>query len=537
MLGLVSGVRSIIECMFEELLPAVTPLGDADDATVVAAMAGWARIEAQAAARRLQAIAELVTRRCATTGRADWSCDEWDAAAAEVSAALGISRGRASGQMYLAMGLRDRLPKVAALFAAGGVNARVAAAIAWRTDLVTEAEALTSIDAAIAERAGQWDALSAYKLEQAIDAVIDTHDPGAIRRTQAGTRSRDVSFGGTNSETGTTSMWARLLGTDAAVLERRLAQMAHAVCDDDPRTIGQRRADALGALGAGSVVLACQCGGPHCPAGGTDQRAGAVVIHVLADADALTAAPDPLMSGDLPRQRPPFTRDTPLAEVFAPEPQPDPTPTPPGRAVIVGGPAIPTPLLAQLVAHGATIRRPAPLPGTPEGGYRPSAALQEFIRMRDQTCRFPSCEVPADRCDIDHAIPWPYGPTHPSNLRCLCRKDHLLKTFWIGKGGWSDRQEPDGTIHWVSPTGLTYTTRPDSRLSFPDWNTDTGALPEPATPPPATGDRGLMMPARRRTRASERLRRIACERAYNDARVAERNIPPPFCHVRRPPAH
>lgn len=520
--------------MFDFELSPVTLLAHEQDVAVVAAIAGWARVEAQAAARRLQAIAELVHRRCAGVEHADWSCDEWDAAAAEVSAALGISRGRASGQMYEAMGLRERLPQVAARFAAGDVSARVVTAIAWRTDLVVDPDALALIDAAIAKHAYRWNALSQCKLDQTIDAIVDQHDPGALRRNRAGVRSRDISFGGRNPETGTTSLWGRLLGADAAVLERRLAQMAHGVCDDDPRTVGQRRADALGALGAGADHLACQCGDPKCPATGrgrgADARAGAVVIHVLADADALAAEPDPLMSGEAPlHSRRPITRDSPLAEALAPDPEPEPRPQHcAGRAVIAGGPAVPTPLLAQLIADGAAIRHLSPPSRRAEPGYRPTVALQEFVRMRDLTCRFPNCDVPADRCDVDHAIPWPLGPTHPSNLRCLCRKDHLLKTFWVGDGGWSDRQDPDGTITWTSPTGQIYTTQPGSGLLFPDWDLDTGPLPPAPARPVATTDRGAMMPVRRRSRAAERLRRIARERTYNDAHVAARNMPPPF---------
>ncbi len=520
--------------MFDKGLPPAARLAQEQDAAVVAAIAGWARIEAQAAARRLQAIAELVHRRCATVERADWACDEWDAAAAEVSAALEISHGRASGQMYEAMGLRERLPELAARFAAGNVSARVVTAIAWRTYLVTDPAALASIDTTIAEHASRWNALSQYKLDQAIDAVVDQHDPGALRRNRAGVRGRDVSFGGRNPETGTTSLWGRLLGADAAVLERRLTRMAHAVCDDDPRTVGQRRADALGALGAGSDHLACQCGNPQCPAAGKergpDPRAGAVVIHVLADADALTAEPDPLMSGEAPRHASrPITRDTPLTEALAPDSEPEPQPRHcAGRAAIAGGPAIPTPLLAQLIADGAAVRHLDPPAHQVEPGYRPSTALQEFVRMRDLTCRFPNCDVSADRCDVDHAIPWPFGPTHPSNLRCLCRKNHLLKTFWAGDGGWSDRQDSDGTITWTSPNGQTYTTEPGSRLLFPGWNIDTGPLPSTPNRPVNAEHRGAMMPVRRRTRAAERQRRIALERAHNDAHIAERNMPPPF---------
>lgn len=79
------------------------------------------------------------------------------------------------------------------------------------------------------------------------------------------------------------------------------------------------------------------------------------------------------------------------------------------------------------------------------------------------TCRFPGCDQPTEFCDIDHTLPYPLGPTHPSNLKCLCRKHHLLKTFWTG---WRDVQLPDGTIIWTAPNGHTYTTHPDSRISY-----------------------------------------------------------------------
>jgi hypothetical protein len=487
-------------------LPADEPLHRADDAAVVAAIEGWARVEAQAAARRLAAVAELTVRRCQDGERADWSCDDWDGAAAEVSAALGVSHGRASGQMHEAMALRTRLPQVAALFAAGKLSARVIAAIAWRTNLVVDAEAAQTIDAALGQAATGWDRLSQYKIDQAIDAVVDRHDPAAVHQTQSNARSRDVSVGGQHPESGTTAVWGRLLNTDATVLDRRLTLMAHQVCEDDPRTLGQRRADALGTLGAGSTVLACQCGGPGCPAAGVDPRAGAVVIHVLADTPAATAVPDLQMSGDH-------------------DPAHDAVPeAPAGTAVIAGGPAVPVGLLGSLIAAGAKLRPMGEIPNRAEPQHRPGAALEEFIRMRDLTCRFPNCDVPAHGCDIDHRIPWPAGLTHPSNLRALCRKHHLLRTF---HSGWSDVQLPDATIIWTSPTGHTSTTVPASRLWFPCWDTTTAPLADhqPITEHP---DRALAAPRRRRTRVADRAHRIRCQRTLNDARVAERNRPPPF---------
>lgn len=54
--------------------------------------------------------------------------------------------------------------------------------------------------------------------------------------------------------------------------------------------------------------------------------------------------------------------------------------------------------------------------------HTPSAALRDFVRCRDLTCRFPGCDRAAVGCDVDHAIPYDDGgPTQASNLKCLCR--------------------------------------------------------------------------------------------------------------------
>jgi hypothetical protein len=72
-----------------------------DDAAMVAAIEAFAREEAAAATRRLAAIAELVIRHAdGPTDCARWSCDNWDAIAAQVAAAHNISHTMASGEMY-----------------------------------------------------------------------------------------------------------------------------------------------------------------------------------------------------------------------------------------------------------------------------------------------------------------------------------------------------------------------------------------------------------------------------------------------------
>ena len=503
--------------MFDSELSSVEALRGADDATVVAAIEEWNRVEAAAGARRLHAIAELTSRRCDREGqRAQWACDGWDSAAAEVAAALGVRHGKACSQMQLALALRHRLPRVAALYLEGKVSYRVIAAIAWQIDLVEDGEPVTLIDTALAKQAARWGRLSDYQLAQAIDFWVDLHDPGALRRTRNRAQGRCLQVGDKDDKSDITSVWGRLYAADAALLKRRLMAMAHGVCDDDPRTISQRRADSLGALAAGADRLACTCTNPQCPSAGNDGRAANVVIHVVADESALVARPDPQMSGE------------PQTE---PRPEPDPpfqTPAKAPAGLLFGGGIVPTPLLAELIRRGAKVRGVRRPSDTPESGYRPSAALEEFVRVRDLTCRFPGCQAPAEFCDIDHTLPYPVGPTHPSNLKCLCRKHHLLKTFWTGVGGWADQQSPDGTVMWTSPTGKTYKTLPGSRIFFPAWNTTTAKPPPRQTPVAQVADRGVTMPRRRRTRAADRARRINQERALNDAYVAERNRPPPF---------
>ena len=149
------------------------------------------------------------------------------------------------------------------------------------------------------------------------------------------------------------------------------------------------------------------------------------------------------------------------------------TPTP-GRlanlrpAALMGGQFLPGAIACRATV-GATITRIVhPGQAPPEPRYRPSKKLADFVRCRDMTCRFPGCKVPATHCDVDHTIPWPYGPTAASNLKCLCRRHHLLKTFWGGQSGWRDEQLDDGTVIWTAPDGRQYITTPGSRLLFPE---------------------------------------------------------------------
>jgi hypothetical protein len=81
-----------------------------------------------------------------------------------------------------------------------------------------------------------------------------------------------------------------------------------------------------------------------------------------------------------------------------------------------------------------------------ELGRYPSARLAQAIKIRAGTCRFPTCTVPADRCDLDHHEPWPHGATSATNMDPLCRRHHRAKTF----AGLATLRDHDG-VDWTMP--------------------------------------------------------------------------------------
>lgn len=564
--------KRIVEHVFDYmLLPAAGRLAGLSDAELIDTMAGWAKFSAAADAHRLATIAEFTSRRLAAAECPDWVVDDYAAASIEVAAALNVSNHQACRQMDLGMALRTRFPKIAARYAAGETDSRTVTTIQRRTGNVTDQEALAALDEALVAQLDAYGPLSQRKLESAVDLWVTAVDPEAVIRSRSSARNREIGFGDDSDADGITTIWGRLLAPDAKLLDERLTTMAIGVCTDDPRTRAQRRADALGALAAGKLHLACACGAPTCPTDPDDGRAGSVVVHVLADPHSLTATCDPYCHGvdraapDEPARPPLFTRgavitigrkpefassatDSEARTTTQPEATSTPQPTgapesgtepePPKRvlrpqlrpAAIVGGPILPAALLAELIKRGARVRYLSTPSTEPQPGYRPSTALDQWVRMRDLTCRAPGCDKPAVAADIDHTAAWPIGPTHPSNNKCYCRFHHLAKTFWAG---FTDRQYPDGTVEFTTPTGHTYRTHAFSQILFPAADITTAAL-LPSLPPGREPDpdsnRALKMPKRKRTRGQERRYRVDAERARNrEQRVLDgEDLPPPF---------
>ena len=113
--------------------------------------------------------------------------------------------------------------------------------------------------------------------------------------------------------------------------------------------------------------------------------------------------------------------------------------------------------------------------------YRPTRKMAELVAALDGVCRAPGCSIPAPSCDIDHAIPWPHGPTEIRNLSAKHRRHHNHKT----RRTWIAHQDHDGTITWHTIGGRNYIT---TRYRYTDPThqpaTDTEHARVCATDPP-----------------------------------------------------
>ncbi|HEV7722850.1 MAG TPA: DUF222 domain-containing protein [Iamia sp.] len=86
-----------------------------------------------------------------------------------------------------------------------------------------------------------------------------------------------------------------------------------------------------------------------------------------------------------------------------------------------------------------------------------SAALFTVLSLRDKGCRYPGCDRPAHTTDGHHIHHWiDHGPTAPDNLVLLCRRHHQV----IHRPGWTIALEPDARVVVTTPDGRRRTSRP-----------------------------------------------------------------------------
>ncbi|TFC86963.1 HNH endonuclease signature motif containing protein, partial [Cryobacterium sp. TMT4-31] len=125
--------------------------------------------------------------------------------------------------------------------------------------------------------------------------------------------------------------------------------------------------------------------------------------------------------------------------------------------------------------------------------HKNTKAMKKYLRVRDETCRFPGCSRPAVTSDVDHTDPWAGGGnTDSDNLAHLCEPHHRLKHL----SQWRVTQETGGILHWTSPGKRSYRTDPANPMGPP--------RPRPPVVGPKTrkrpADDSYLMPRQRPSR-------------------------------------
>lgn len=458
------------------------------------------RGEAQAAAQRLTGAWRFFQECLRTFPEADLAVvDTYDAIAAEIGAAVGRTYRYGHQLIEYGAAMYERLPLTGAALAAGDISYFVFRSIVYRTALITDPEVLAAVDARIAAAASRWACFSRARLAGAVDAIVVAHDPDAVRRQAEDTRS-ECGIEISSNARGYSEVHGTMLASTGMALDARLDALADTVCAHDPRPKSRRRADAIDVMVAGLDRMVCHCRREDCAARRKIKRASDTVVYLVGQAVSAEAAANAAQHAPAyaaPQWRPGY--------------------------LFGSDELIPPSVMADIAASAkvVTVCHPGP-DSAPEPRYRPSKALSDYVRARDLTCRAPGCDRPATDCEIDHTVPHDAGgPTHASNLKCLCAFHHLVKTFWR----WLDEQLPDGTVIWRTPAGQTFVTYPGSMLLFPELCEPTGWLGRSPARRPSTPNHPNM-PQRNQTRVQERAARINTERQRNHADATK--DPPPF---------
>ncbi|BBY39334.1 hypothetical protein MMAN_34680 [Mycobacterium mantenii] len=180
----------MIECMFEEAIarldelferqhPSVTPVS----AALLERIGVFSRVENRAAAEQLTAIGDLFAHRLSRCSECEeWAVDTEAAVSAEVAAELRIGQGLAGSKVRYARAMRERLPEVGAVFAAGDIDYSMFQTIVFRTGLIDDPEVLARVDAELAVNAARWPSMTRGRLAAQVDKIVARADADAVRR-------------------------------------------------------------------------------------------------------------------------------------------------------------------------------------------------------------------------------------------------------------------------------------------------------------------------------------------------------------------
>ncbi|WP_371791018.1 DUF222 domain-containing protein [Streptomyces sp. NBC_01471] len=412
----------------------LSPRGRIDALAVLERHAAWF------AARQVHLLADIAAHAEAAPPSSERDIDtqllnNGEYAAEEVACALRISNSTATERLQIAKELAGQYANTLGLLEGGEICYMQARNLA-NACRVLEPKAAARVESAMATKMPtQATGQSSRALRR---QVIKADPEGYQRRLELGTKEREIVR--YPQDDGMVTWGATVPAELGARFDQAVDAHATTLVVDD-RTLSQRRVDALADLILNRPVLLSgpshtpatpEAPTPHQSVPGRPAPATALV-HVTVPLDVLIGASE------------------------------DP-------AELKGyGPVTATQARTIAFAEGTIWRRLITHPKTglliktDPTTYRPSAEAERHVVARDQQCAFPSCRMPAQRCDLDHvkefdhAHPESGGQTVPENLIPICRRHHLMKH----RGNWTvTRDSVTGITTWVSPTGHIYLNTP-----------------------------------------------------------------------------
>jgi len=414
----------------------------------------------------------------------------------EVSLATGVGQWAAGRKVGLAAALSSRFPRLLGKVVAGelaGVNAQKVVSVCDGLD----EQACAAVEAVLVDRLVGMDPARVTTVARRVATRIAADQLAAATAKNGRDRCVQVSPG----PDGTTNWWAQLPAGRSAAAWAAVSSLGDEYAAKDPSlTVDQARADAFLDLVLTNVTVTAKVTlgipvitGPE----GEAARDAAIAEHTPEGAptdDELEAGamgcgavgPDDDVDGAAVFHRPATaTGGLGLGEDFS------------LSAALLSGCEVPgigfidagtvEALLSVVptdIGRALLDTRTGTLVESVTDAYRPPRSVTDFVTTRDGTCRMWGCARSAARCDIDHARPWPNGPTSPGNLAGLCRRHHRLKQ----RRRWSYHLDPDGTATWTSPSGTKRITQPDHAALPPPTSPRTAGDVNPAlalaAPPP-----------------------------------------------------
>ncbi|EON30312.1 hypothetical protein GTC6_23254, partial [Gordonia terrae C-6] len=314
--------------------------------------------------------------------------------------------------------LRYRLSFTGHALACGRIDKRRFLIALKRTDLITDADEMQTVDAHLAEAIFARAPMSTARFTAMVDAIVAAWAPDALRRRKERvTADRNVTITPDRFTPGQSRISGTLPDADAAEFNARLSAMATAVHAGDPRTLPMARADALKALARGESALTCRC--DDCTTPTTEAEAAQ-------DLDAPTA--NPAEYATEPPARDAASADTvtePLGSHASPSSPDAPRATfhiVVNLSTLIGlddDPAfldrhgiVDADTARQLLAEArrtyiqpaSTAADAAPVPDADPSTtkYAPSRKLQALVRAGELCCTFPGCNAPVWQIDLDH---------------------------------------------------------------------------------------------------------------------------------------